>query len=214
MKTKTSILTALIALAGSATLMAQTNVYSLNAVGYVNTTIPAGFSIIANPLNAATNTLTQLIPNAPVNSTIYRYNGGYTSSVFGQDDNGNFVWEPDFTVTPGEGFWFKNAGAAFTNTFVGEVPQGSLTNPVPQNFSIKSSQVPQTGSLTSDLGYPATVNDVAYFYRNGGYSTCIFGQDDNGNFVWEPDARPNVGEGFWLKTTVAKNWTRNFSTSN
>ena len=214
MKTKTLVLTALLSMAGAAATMAQ-SVYSLNAVGYVNVTVPSNFSILANPLNAGTNTLTKLIPNAPINSTIYLFRGGYQISTFGPDDDNNNVWQPDFTVAPGEGFWFKNTGAAFTNTFVGEVPQGSLSNAVPANFSIRSSVVPQSGDLTAVLGYPATVNDIAYFFRNGSYQICTFGPDDDNNNVWQPSAVPNVGEGFWIYNTGgAKTWVRNFSTSN
>ena len=39
--------------------MAQ--VYSLNAVGYINVTIPPGFSIVANQLNTTNNNLSPLL---------------------------------------------------------------------------------------------------------------------------------------------------------
>ena len=48
MRTKTLLLTAALSAAGIATSMAQ--VYSANAVGYVNKLIPTGFSMIANPV--------------------------------------------------------------------------------------------------------------------------------------------------------------------
>jgi hypothetical protein len=49
MRTKALLLTGVLGAAlGSASLMAQ--VYSLNAVGYINVTLPAGFSLIADPL--------------------------------------------------------------------------------------------------------------------------------------------------------------------
>ena len=47
MRTKTLLLTAALAAAGVVSSMAQ--VYSVNSVGYVNLTLPNGFSMIANP---------------------------------------------------------------------------------------------------------------------------------------------------------------------
>ncbi len=38
--------------AGIATTVAQSNVYSLNIVGYVNVPVPSGYSLLANPLKA------------------------------------------------------------------------------------------------------------------------------------------------------------------
>jgi hypothetical protein len=40
-----------------------------------------------------------------------------------------------------------------TVTFVGEVPAGSLSNPIPKGFSIKASQVPQAGKASTDLSF-------------------------------------------------------------
>src|SRR5947207_10303632 len=48
MRTKTLLLTAALAAAGAASAMAQ-NVYSVNAVGYANVSVPSGFSMIACP---------------------------------------------------------------------------------------------------------------------------------------------------------------------
>ena len=47
MRTKTLILTAFVGALGIAGASAQ--VYSVNAVGYVNKSLPKGFSIVANP---------------------------------------------------------------------------------------------------------------------------------------------------------------------
>jgi hypothetical protein len=213
MKTKTSILAALVAMAGSASLMAQ--VYSLNVVGYVNTTLPSGFSIISNPLNASTNKLSTLIPSPPVNSQVYRFgSGGYTSSSYALDDNDVLNWSVDFDISPGEGFWFKNPTASsITNTFVGEVPQGTLVNPVPANFSLKSSIVPQSAAVTATMNYLPNIGDIIYFFRNGAYTRYDYALDDNDVPNWAPnDPVPNVGEGFWIfNSTGAKSWTRTFN---
>ena len=91
-------------------------------------------------------------------------------------------------------------------TFVGNVPQGSLSQSIPAGFSLQSSQVPQSGALDTVLGYPVADGDIIYRYAAGNYviSTWSFGS-------WDTVPTPNVGEGFWVNTSVAKNWTRNFS---
>ena len=63
MRTKALLLGAAVGAIGLATSMAQ--VYSVNIVGYVNTTIPTGFSIICNPLNATGgNTIGNVMPRS------------------------------------------------------------------------------------------------------------------------------------------------------
>lgn len=206
-------MTAICGLVSSAAVMAQ-SVYSLNAVGYVNTTIPTGFSIIANPLNASTNTLSSLIVGAPEGTTVYKYNGAnFDIATYSQDDYGNLVWDNDLTLVPGEGAWIKNTGSAFTNTFVGEVVTGTNTVAVPVGFSLKGSIVPQAGILNTDLGYPAAENDTIYIYDNsvGNFTISTYAQDDYGNLVWDNVPTVKVGQGFWIYTTTAKSWTRVFN---
>src|SRR3982751_6594621 len=61
MRTIALLLAAAFAAAGVATSMAQ--VYSVNAVGYVNVNIDPGFSMVSNPLNAADNSIQALFKN-------------------------------------------------------------------------------------------------------------------------------------------------------
>jgi len=120
MRTKTLLLTATLGAAGIASSFAQTPVYSQNVVGYVNVQAPAGFSLIANPLDNKTgNNLNTILPGVPVGTTVYKYDGatGFTSSV-------NFgTWTPDLILAPGEGAFIQLAAPA-TLTFVGEVTLG------------------------------------------------------------------------------------------
>lgn len=197
MRTKTLLLAAVLSAASLYSSRAQ--VYSVNAVGYVNYPAKAPYSMIANPLNnTAGNNLNNLLPSAPFGTTIYKWNGtAFVSSVyFG-------TWSPDLTLVPGEGA-FINLGADTTLTWVGEVMQGSLTNSIPTGLSIKSSQVPQSDTL-ANLQFPAAIGDTVYYYRSGAYvSSVFFG-------AWAPDLTPAVGEAFWVSTGTAKDWTRNFS---
>lgn len=212
MRTKTLVISALVGLAGSAAVMAQ-SVYSLNAVGYVNTVIPKGYSIIANPLNASTNTLSVLFPTAPENATIYKYNGSnFEIASYADNGTGTLAWDNDLTFQPGEAAWI-NTTTKFTNTFVGEVPTGTaLTNAVPVGFSLKASIVPQAGLITTDLSYAATQGDTIYQYDNSISNFAISSYDDNGTgtIAWDAEPTIAVGEGFWLYTTKAKTWTRSF----
>jgi hypothetical protein len=216
MRTKTLLLTAAIGVAGIASSMAQA-VYSVNAVGYHNVTVATrAFSIIANQLRATDSRLPAIIPTAPLGSTVYKFAGGtYTISTFDEDDFGNQAWtNPSMTLVPGEGAWFRNAGAsAFTMTFVGEVPEGSLSHSVPAGFSLQSSEVPQSAGITSVLNYQPGLGDTVYFYSStSGYTIYTFDEDDFGNRVWLPsEPVPAVGQGFWIKNNGAtKNWTRSF----
>ena len=178
--------------------VAQSNVYSLNIVGYVNTTINAGFSLIGNPLDNGTNDLNSLFPNAGLGDAIFAYaNGSFTESdYFGS-------WSPNLAVPPGKGL-FYSSGAKTTNTFVGNVLTGSLTNHVNTGFNMISSQVPISDTL-GNLGLPAGLGDAVFYYRNGAYvESDFFGS-------WSPDLALGVGEAFWFSTGAAGNWVQTFN---
>jgi len=208
MRTKTLLLTAALAAAGVASSMAQ--VYSVNAVGYVNLNIPAGFSMIANQFVQPSYTLASLIPNPPPATVAYLFNNatGYDIETF---DDADLVWtpNPNATLPLGTGC-FILAPSAFTQTFVGEVPQGTLTTPTPAGFSIVASQVPQAGTV-SQLGFVGEPADVVYKFSNtGGYSIYTF---DDADLVWSP-SEPSFGVGeafFLLKNGPGRQWTRTFS---
>jgi hypothetical protein len=209
MRTKTLLLTAALSAAGIATSMAQ--VYSVNAVGYVNSVLAPGFNLIANPLNAPTNTVGALIPVAPDGAQFYKFTPGtgYTTITY---DELAASWQPDGNIglAPGEGgFFFNNSGAPLTLTFVGEVMQGTLNNPLPLGFSIKSSMVPQTGNVNV-LGVPGQDGDQIYKFTPGTvYATSTFDALDND---WTPTVPViNVGEAFFINKVAAQVWTRTFT---
>src|SRR6266480_2545573 len=130
MRTKTLILTAVLSAAGVASSLAQGTVYSVNAVGYVNLTIPTGFSMIANPLNntaANGNTVSNLFPSVPIGTTIYKFDnvaGTYSINQFSFAGWGS----PNDTMLPGDGAFIRNPTASpISVTLVGEVMQGPLS---------------------------------------------------------------------------------------
>jgi len=210
MRTKTLLLTVALSAAGVASSMAQ--VYSQNAVGYVNLTLASGFNLIANPLRQTDTTLETLIPNPPDQTIFYSFAhvGGYT--LYTYDLSGVGGWDPSgghFDL--GKGAFIK-APSAFTITVVGEVAQGTLTNPVEgPGFDLKGSMVPQTGLLSGNLGYTPVDGEVIYKFSNAtGYT--LYTYDLSGVGGWDPeDPSMGVGEGFFTSTPAAHPWTRVFT---
>jgi hypothetical protein len=195
--------------AGLATSVAQ-NVYSLNVVGYYNVPAPAGaYIMVANQLNTTNNTLAGLFPNPPGSTLVQKFAGGWSQYEFSGDD---LVWLPDgnATLAPGEAVLFK-AGAATTLTFVGEVLQGNLVNPLAASgtYGARASMVPQGGLLSTDLGFLGEGSDLVQKF-NGGWTQYEFSGDD---LVWLPDEPTfGVGEGMLIKKAgAATAWTRNFT---
>ena len=211
MRTKTLLLTAVLGVAGVASTMAQTNsVYSLNAVGYVNLSLGAGFTMIANPLNNVTNDLNTILTNVPTGTIVYTFSPA-TQSYSATTFRGGAWHNTDAVLNPGQGA-FISLPAATTVTFVGNVPQGALTQSVPVGFSIQSLPIPVSVSLTNSLvNFTPNTGDIVYQFSNASqsYSAHTY---RNGAFR-STDAVPAVGESFfYLNTsTTAINWNVNFS---
>src|SRR6266404_3619153 len=152
MRTKTLLLTAVLGAAGAASSFAQ--VYSQNAVGYVNLTLKPGFQLVANPLNntsANGNAVSNLFATVPDGTTVYTFDATKQGFVTNGKDFGEWA-NPNATLTPGQGaFLLLPAGANVTVTAVGDVMQGTLSNPIVKGFQIISSQVPQAGKIQTDL---------------------------------------------------------------
>jgi len=218
---KKAILAALLTLGTLLGAKADTNtVVSVNAVGYVNVVIPTGFSMVANPLNGTTNTISSLFPVAPFTSTIYKWNGSSFDPYFWIGTNS---WYPDVTLAPGEGV-FIYTPSKFTNTFVGEVLTGNLQNPLPAGFSIKSSMIPVSTALVSSTNstgtssIPLSNGDTVYYFNNstGSYDYYTWFQNQ-----WLPLSlsstnspsvpTPKVGEAFWFYKGSSNVWNMTFS---
>jgi hypothetical protein len=211
MRTKTLLLTAALCAAGIATSKAQA-VYSVNAVGYVNTKLGASYNLISNPLNnTATggNQIKNLFASLPAGSQIFKFNG----TKYDEADVDEFTGEitgPAATleVAPGEGV-FVRVDAATTVTFVGEVPAGNLVNHIPAGFSIRASQVPQAGTATA-LGFPAAEGDQVFVFSN---ATQKYTTSNYSFGAWDTEPSFDVGVAAFVRTDVAKDWTRTFDIS-
>jgi len=181
MRTKTLLVTAVLSAVGMATSLAQ--VYSVNAVGYVNLTLRSDVSpppgrgprfgtIIANPLNGTNNNLNTILPltDAYEDSKIFRFNvaaSAYHDPViwipgFGWYDSENMTpGQEGFppSVDPGEGFWiFPKGPSPLSVTFVGDVPQGHLVSGLPPagKFALVGSVVPQSAAI-GETAKPGTL---------------------------------------------------------
>jgi len=223
MRTKTLLLTAALAAAGIATSKAQ--VYSVNAVGYVNTTLTPGFNLISNPLdnkngNVIKDLFKNITPTLPNNLKVYKLVGTSFVTATYDDIAADFIGGgATATLDPnkGEGAFVQVPGTAtLTATFVGEVPQGNLSVTLPTGFSIVSSPVPQAGN-TADLKLDAVGQQGDKIFKfdttTKKYVTAAF-DDIVGGFTLS-NGNPitlGVGEAFYYQNSKAqKTWTRTFS---
>jgi len=205
--------------------MAQ--VFSVNAVGYVNKTIPkGGMAMVANPLKAATNTVNALFQPVPVGFQVFVYKPGAGFDVGTFDDlEGAFLPASvgNFVLNPGAGVFVKNPSTSdVTITFVGEVMQGTLTTPLVKGLQIVASQVPQAGTL-KELGFPTTTaqgsspGDQIYQFiindpvaaNNQKYYVSTFDDLEDG---YLPALKSvDVGEAVFVNQLKAGSWTRTFN---
>ena len=212
MKTKALLAAGLMMAATAASSFAQT-VYSVNAVGFVNVACPPGFSLIANPLDAATSTVVALFPNPVSGTVVFKFNpatGGFVSSSYS-----SFLgaWtDPAMTLVPSEGFFYKNpVGTPVTLTFVGNVQQGTLATSLGSGFNLVASRVPQQGLISTDLGLPTDAGTTVFTFSNAAnsYSSFAFSSFLGGWTPSEPTVA--VGQGFFVKRSAVGSWSRSFS---
>ena len=226
------ILGAALLAAGVASSMAQSNVYSVNVVGYINVTCSNQFTVIANPLDfdgsGTNNLLTNVLNGVPAGTSIYLFqSGGFGIYTF---NHGSWSSPPGFpnasvaTLNPGQGvivgpsasYLTANPGG-FTLTMVGSVLQGGSTNSnISTGFSLLGSIPPISGAIDSTgnggLGYVPVAKDQVYLWDNTlptpGYDIYTFNHG-----TWAPsDPVIGVGQGFFLNTTnVAPTWVNTFT---
>jgi hypothetical protein len=113
------------------------------------------------------------------------------------------------SLNPGEGILVLIAGADLTNTFVGEVLQGSLTNHFAAGYQQKGNLVPDSGTVTS-LGLAPPTGTQLLKWDTTLQDWGIFNKSPSS---WSPSV-PNldVGEGFIvLLNSGTYDWVRNFT---
>jgi hypothetical protein len=210
MRTKTLLVTAAVGMVGLATSFAQ--VYSVNAVGYVNITVPSDgkYALISNPLNGTNNQWNTVLPlpDDALGTVAYRWIptagtvGGLSdaitflgSAVGWLDSSGG---EPA-PLNPGEAIYIQALSGAgnptLTITFVGDVPQGNLSAPLSGSgrYTPAASPVPQTApvggpGVSGTLELPGELGDVIY----------LFGPNPTKPTPGFSDAWTCIGGGLWL----------------
>jgi len=225
MKPSKRVLSVGLAMAGliSSSQFGYGGVGSINVVGYVNVPLSPGFNLIANPLNTTNNNANYLMPGVPDGAALFRFDpvsqryldaATYFSGVGWYPISGN-TNDPALILNPGEGF-FIHTPQAVTITFVGEVLQGYLTNPIPANFSLKASMVPQAGKLQTDLKFPPVQDDYIWRWDASGQTFTFLSPYFYSSPVWAPsEPSINVAEGFIVHrdpalATPDNWWIRNF----
>jgi hypothetical protein len=214
MRTKALLLTAALSAAGVASSMAQTAVYSVNIVGYINKTLNTGLSLIANQLNATPDNKVPTLFGAPAGAvTISKFNattGNYDVSFW--DPENAFWTDPNMVLNPGQGAFVDNAtGAALALTFVGEVQLNSSIN-IHSGLDAYSSVIPQAGTV-ADILLPLPAAGVVTLskFSNGNYSSFAY---DAENGFWGP-SMPSVAiaEAFFIDNSsgAAMTWARTFA---
>ncbi len=116
---------------------------------------------------------------------------------------------PTEQLMPGEGAIFFNPTSDYkAHSFVGDVLQGNLSVPIPGGFSIRSSLLPQPGSL-DDLDFPIANGDVIHLFDRDQQKYVLYPYEGDKWTAGLPVV--SVGESFWVAKTEPGNWTRHLS---
>jgi len=195
---------------------------SLNIVGYVNVFCTNGYTFMANPLDNSPNVLTNVVPFPPNGSKAYFWD--VTNQVFlPTASRGPAGWNRNYDSPVGRGFIFYTP-VLYTNTFVGNVLQGSLTNAVAgsNRFSLLGCMVPVGGQLSinsNGVGFPRIDGATVHFFRSASQTfadgfTCFtnYGWSDPKGVESTNGPVLNVGESFFVQNPgPATNWLRTFT---
>lgn len=216
-----AILAAILGLsAGQAS--AQSNVYSLNVVGYYNVPLVPGWNLVANHFITTNYTANYLLGDGPADgSLLYRFDpvaqayaeAGTYFAGFGWYPLSGDTNDPALSFPPGESVFIWTT-TNWVATFVGGVAQGYLVNPLPAGFSLKASLVPQAGLLQTDLVFPPYPGDVVWQGAGPPFSAHAYADANTGWTPSEPSV--DVGRGFFLYRDAAQAtsdhwWLRNFT---
>jgi hypothetical protein len=230
MKTKTLLIAAAALAAG--VISSQAQVYSQNIVGYVNAPFGQGINTLAStPLTTGNDVLTNVLIGVPAGTIVQFWDpvGGAFSTALtfsGPPSNrhwkdGNNVNQDNYSLAPGIGY-FVNAGAAFTNTYVGSVvvnSGASATNVITSggvNYLV-GSLLPfgdyVTNTSTVNLVPPA--GTIVQVWNTGSQSFSPFTYSGPpSNRTWK-DVNNNVnpplisvGQGFFINGGQPYNWVQ------
>jgi hypothetical protein len=221
---RTKSLLVIFALWAAALSGALGQIFTGNIVGYINLVVNPGLNLIVNQLGQTNDDLNTFMPNVPDGTVVFRHDPVAQSYRDGVTFLDGFGWYPASgdsndavkMIPLGEGFFVHIPGSTSTTiTFVGEVLLES-TNPIPGNFSLKGSIIPQSGQLVQMLGFTAADGDQVFQWDvslQAFKAPAVFSSAG----PWLPD-EPSVavGEGFLVNRNPAQAtpdnwWIRHFS---
>jgi len=228
MRTKAVLCAAALA-AGAFTSMAQSNVYSLNIVGYANVKVNAGNFTYANPLDLdGTNNADNVLAALPDASIVAIWTGSSFQTYWVENvgDPGGRWWTDSSDsvhatiplLPPGKGFYI-NPGAVYTNTFVGNVvPAPGATNSlaIGAGNSLIGSPLPVSGSL-SNAAFQLNIPDSSIISVWSGSSFQTYWVENVGDpgGPWWTDSSDsvhsvpptiNIGGAFYINPGAPFSW--------
>jgi hypothetical protein len=224
MRTKTLLCMAALA-AGVATSMAQSNVYSLNIVGYYNVPLPGGLTAVANSLKTGspTDRADQVIPYSD-GDNIQVWNGA-SWDVWTMDSISATGWtapngsDAPLTSLPvlgaGKGFFYGKNTAITNITFVGEVRTGTNVVSINAGLTPLGSPLPYSGAVSTGP-INLQVQDGDNIQKWTGASWAVYTRDSISTTGWTdplgadgPEPTLTVGQGFFYGNNVGQfNWTQ------
>lgn len=206
--------------------MAQSNVYSLNIVGYVNLTIQPGYNLVANQLDAdGTDSVNVALTNGvPDQTQLFGFSGGaFTSAITFQAGGGNQWYDDSFnlatnTIFPnGQAFFLYNvSGAPATITLTGSVLTSTNSSTITPGYNFAAIDFPVAQDLDTN-GFPQIDQEQYFTLVNGSYTAAYTYQaggngwyDDSFNQVFPT---PAVGQGFVIYNpgNTSGTWAQSFS---
>ena len=188
---------------------------SSNMVGFATVTVPPGYSLLANPLDAGvTNGANEIMPILD-GELILTWNGVQFIEVMYDSTAGGWVLGDDVTKTvppslrPGVGFFFFNPNPIATNfTFIGQVvPRPSGTNVVilESGYNLYGSALPATVAQITNppVSLPVLDGMQILLWSGTNYNEVMFDSGAGGwvlaDDVTKTTAPPySIGEGFFL----------------
>lgn len=225
MRTKSLLAAAACIAAGVASSMAQSNVYSLNIVGYYNVPVSGSLTPMANSLRAdtggAVDRLDKVIPYRD-GDNVQVWNGAswdlwsmdsISATGFVNPAGGDAALASLPVLGPGIGFFYGNNIGTTNVTFVGEVRTGTNNITLPVGLKPIGSPLP-LGGLVSTGPLNLLVQDGDNIQLWTGASWALYARDSISATGWVvpggadgPEPTLTVGQGFFYGNNVGSfNW--------
>jgi hypothetical protein len=190
--------------------------YSSNMVGFATVTVPPGFSLLANPLDAgATNGANEIMPILNGESILMWNNRGSFDGVMYDSTAAGWVSADGATpaqppsLPPGKGFFFFNPNPTPTNfTFVGQVvpgPSSTSCMNLDPGYSLIGSPLPaRVDTITNAPVQLPVIDGMNIVEWNAGKYVLTIYDSVAGGWVQMDDMTPSVappysiGQGFFF----------------